>query len=96
MHGQLQIKMDEEIKRKNILDLHFQKYLILVSTSAILIFTYLIGVGIAIITKQIKLNDLIVMAILFIFSVAFIGGFSIIFLKSIYHLKNIPNILKDL
>ena len=46
--------MDEEIKKKNILDLQFQKNLIIASTTVIIMFTYLIGVGIALITKQIE------------------------------------------
>lgn len=38
---------------KNILDLRFQKYLVVASTAIIIFFTYLIGVTIAIIAKQI-------------------------------------------
>lgn len=37
---------------KNILDLEFQKYLMLTSTSIILAFTYIIGVCIAFISNQ--------------------------------------------
>ena len=60
--------MDEEIKKKNILDLQFQKYLTTASTSLIIVFTYFIGVGIAILTKQIKLDDFITMGVLFVMS----------------------------
>ena len=49
--------MDEEIKKKNVLDLQFQKYLVIASTSVIIAFTYAIGVGIAVFTKQIILDD---------------------------------------
>ena len=39
--------MNDEIKKKNILDLQFQKYLVVASTSVIVAFTYIIGMGIA-------------------------------------------------
>lgn len=57
MHGLLATKMNDETKKKNILDLQFQKYLIVASTSVIIAFIYAIGVGIALFSKQIKLND---------------------------------------
>ncbi len=37
--------MEEDIKKKNVLDLHFQKYLSIATTSAIIAFTYFIGIG---------------------------------------------------
>jgi len=49
--------MNDETK-KNILDLQFQKYLIIASTSVIIFFTYIIGVGITVLTKQINLNSI--------------------------------------
>ncbi|MEK6855399.1 MAG: hypothetical protein AABX73_04210 [Nanoarchaeota archaeon] len=60
--------MDEENKKKNILDLQFQKYLIIASTSVILAFTYAIGVGIALFSKQIRLNNFNDMGALFVIS----------------------------
>ena len=52
--------MDDETKKKNVLDLQFQKYLTIASVSIIIAFTYFIGVGIATITNQIKLDDFII------------------------------------
>ena len=88
--------MDDEVKRKNVLDLQFQKYLIISSTSIIIMFTYIVGVGIAILTKQIKLNDFIVMGILFVISAVVFGFGSILFFKALFHLKNIPEVLKEI
>jgi len=51
------IKMDKTLLRKNILDTEFQKYLIIASTSAIMGFTYFIGLTIATLSKQIDLNN---------------------------------------
>ncbi len=113
--------------RKNILDLHFQKYLIIASTSAIVAFTYIIGVGIAFIkksffspcpeghglcetsgcsrlhscssnldiTKQITI-DLFSLSILIIFSVIVFGICSILFFYSLFHIKSILGVLKNL
>ncbi len=61
--------MNDETKRKNILDLQFQKYLVVASTSVIIAFTYIIGVGIAIFSKQIRLDDFSSMAALLVISV---------------------------
>ena len=46
------IKLSEKVK-KNLLDLSYNKYLQYYNTSIIIIFTYLIGVGIAFLTKAI-------------------------------------------
>ncbi len=86
--------MDEETKKKNILDLQFQKNLIIASTSAVIAFTYLIGVGIALLTKQIKLDDFTNMGALFVLSAGILGSCSILFFNAIFHLKNIPRVLR--
>ncbi len=82
--------------KKNILDLHFQKYLIVSSTSIIIVFTYLIGVYIAIITKQVNLNDIFPILILITISIAVIGTCSVFFFKSQFHIKRILELIKDL
>ena len=51
--------MDEKVKIKNVLDLHFQKHLTIASTSVIIAFTYLIGISISFLTKQIKFDNMI-------------------------------------
>ena len=88
--------MDEKTKKKNILDLQFQKYLIISSTSVVIAFTYAIGVGIALLTKQIKLNDFISMGALFVISAGVLGTWFIFFYNAIFHLKNILKLLKEL
>lgn len=96
MLGYLVIKMNEVTKRKNILDLQFQKYLIIASTSIVIAFTYAIGAGIALFTKQIKLDDFIMMGALFVISAGIFGSCSIVFFNAIFHLKNILIVLKEL
>ena len=88
--------MDEKTKKKNILDLQFQKYLIIASTSVVIAFTYAIGVGVALFAKQIKLDDFISMGALFVISAGILGSCSILFFNAIFHLKNIPQVLKEL
>ena len=88
--------MDDKTKKKNILDLQFQKYLIVASTSVIIAFTYAIGVTIAIFSKQISLDDFKSMGAIFVISVGVLGVCSIIFFNSVFHLKNIPLVLKNL
>ena len=87
--------MNKENIKKNILDLQFQKNLIIASTSVIIAFTYGIGVGIVIITQQIRFNDFVIMAIFFIISAAVLGTCMAFLLNSIFHIKNIPRILKE-
>lgn len=88
--------MNDETKKKNILDLQFQKYLVAASTSVIIAFTYVIGVSIAIFSKQIRLDDFNSMGAVFVISVGVLGICSIIFFNSIFHLKNIPLVVKSL
>jgi len=88
--------MNEEIKKKNVLDLQFQKYLIIASTSVIVAFTYIIGVVIAIFSNQIKLNDFVSMSAVFIISVGVLGVCFVFLFNAIFHLKRIPNVLKNI
>ena len=88
--------MDEQLKRKNVLDLQFQKYLIIASTSIIIAFTYFIGVGIAILTKQINLSDFISVWVLIIISLGVLGICSALFLNAVFHIRNIPKVMKEI
>jgi len=88
--------MDEEIKKKNVLDLQFQKYLTTASTSVIIAFTYLVGVGIALLTKQINLNDFLIVGVLIVVSMGILGICSTLFFNAIFHLKNIPEVIKEI
>jgi len=87
--------MNERTK-KNILDLQFQKYLVIASTSVIIAFTYIVGISIALFSEQIQLNDFIRMIALFAISAGILGYCSILFYNSAFHLKNILKLLKDL
>ena len=87
--------MEEATKKKNILDLQFQKYLNISSTSIIIAFTYLIGVGIAFLTEKITFNRTSISALIII-SISLLGACAIFFFNSLYHLKNIPKVVKDL
>jgi len=87
--------MNTEIK-KNILDLQFQKYLVIASTSVIISFTYFVGIIIAILTKQIILNDFIRMGAVFVISVGIISICLIFFLNSIFHIRKILKCIKKL
>jgi len=90
------IKMEEELKKKNVLDLQFQKYLTIASTSVIIAFTYFIGISIAIFAKQIKLNDFVVIVALFAVSAAVLGVCARLFFNATFHLRNIPAVVKSL
>jgi len=59
--------------RKNLLDLEYQKYLQFYTTSIIILFTYIIGIGIALLTNQININDYNQLAVLIIMSSTIVG-----------------------
>ncbi|MBI2632230.1 hypothetical protein HYW75_04455 [Candidatus Pacearchaeota archaeon] len=88
--------MNEETRKKNILDLQFQKYLIVSSTSSVIAFAYFIGVGIAVAAKQILLNDFVDMTFIFIISSGILGVCSFIFFNALFHINNILGIIKKL
>lgn len=88
--------MDEEIKKKNVLDLQFQKYLTTASTSIIIAFTYLVGVGIALLTKQINLGDFLIVGVLIVISMGILGICSALFFNAVFHIKNIPEVVKEI
>ena len=87
--------MNEKIK-KNILDLTFQKYLVIASTSIVLIFTYFIALSIAFITRQIELTSFSIMFRIFILSSAVLSSFLFMFFKSTKNLKKIIETIKIL
>ena len=88
--------MNEDLKRKNILDLQFQKYLTIASTSIIISFTYFVGVGIAILTKQVNLSDFISVGVLIVISLGILGICSSLFFNAVFHLRNIPKVVKEI
>ena len=88
--------MNEDLKRKNILDLQFQKYLTIASTSIIIAFTYFVGVGIAILTKQVNLSDFISVGVLMVISLGILGICSSLFFNAVFNLRNIPTVVKEI
>lgn len=56
MEEHLKIKMNNEEREKNILDLRYQKHLQYFAITIIILCTYVIGVIIAIVTKQISFD----------------------------------------
>ena len=85
--------MDYGNKRKNVLDLYYQKYLILASTSIILAFSYFIGVGLAVVTNQIDLNNYLI--VIYVIVISFIvWGFCFVCLYyALNHLRRIPKVI---
>ncbi len=88
-------KLPSNIK-KNLLDLNYNKYLQYFNTSIIILFTYIIGVFIAFITKQIDYknpNQLVLVAFI---SMVIISMIITLMLKFRKHLAEIPKELKKL
>jgi len=82
--------------RKNVLDLNYSKYLQYFNTCVIIIFTYLVGLTLAIMTAQIDLrNSLQVFVTAFVSVVFFVVvlGFLIQFHQ---HLRKIPVLIRKL
>lgn len=82
--------MRNEIQ-KNILDLHFQKNLVIASTAVLIAVTYTIAVGVAFITRQIKTDDFVSLSILFMTSVITLGLCSLFFFKALFHVGEPPH-----
>ena len=87
--------MDKLVK-KNILDLEFQKYLVTASTAVVVGVTYLIGIAISFVTKQIKLNDLISMLVIVILSSIILSICVSFFQRAIRNMKNIVETIKEM
>ena len=93
------IKLEKNISdkiKKNLLDLHYTKYLQYFNTSIIVIFTYLIGLGIALLTKQIDYKNPAQLLLAAVITIMFLGAISILLIKFKGHLKNIPQEIKKL
>ncbi|HLC85690.1 MAG TPA: hypothetical protein VJG30_00165 [Candidatus Nanoarchaeia archaeon] len=87
--------MDDYVK-KNILDLNFQKHLIIASTSILISFTYFIGVVIAFMSRQIKLDNLLHIFLIVILSSIILCITIGFFFKSYNHIRKIPQVIKEL
>ncbi|MEA3515269.1 MAG: hypothetical protein U9R34_07350 [Nanoarchaeota archaeon] len=87
--------LSDKIK-KNLLDLQYNKYLQYYNTSIIILFTYIIGVAIAFITKQINYKSMNEVGLAGIISIAVISIIVIFMLRMRDHIQNIPNKIKKL
>jgi len=82
--------------KKNLLDLHYQKYLQYKIVSVIFMFTFFIAVVIGFLTKQLSMTNKIDLLLVGIFTVVVIGIGSIFLKRFNYHLKRIPIEIKKL
>lgn len=82
--------------QKNILDLHFYKYLQYKNTVIIMFFTYLIATLIPFLTGQLKFSSFRDVFLLILFSFVFFTIFILFFNKFDFHMKNILDNLKKL
>jgi len=53
----IEVESISDSVKKNVLDLQYNKYLQYYNTSIIILFTYVIGAGIALLTEQLNLTD---------------------------------------
>lgn len=88
-------ELSEKVK-KNLLDIQYNKYVQYFNTSVIIAFSYIIGVGITFITKQIDYKNSIQLTTLIIISVIFLGINTSLLLKFKLHQSNILEEIKKL
>jgi len=88
-------KLNDKIK-KNLLDLHYNKYLLYYTTTIIILFTYFIGVAIAFITKQIDYKNTPQVMLVSFISIIILSILTILMINFRSHLKNIPEEVKKL
>lgn len=93
--GNPENKLSDRLK-KNILDLTYNKYLQYQTTSIIISFTYLVGVAVAFLTKQLSLTDYSQMILLLSFSIIVLTPAVYFILSARKHLKNIIEEIKKL
>ncbi|MFH0978689.1 MAG: hypothetical protein V1837_05285 [Candidatus Woesearchaeota archaeon] len=82
--------------KKNLLDLHYNKYLQFYTTSIIILFTYAIGVGIAFITKQVNYQNLSQILLVGSISVVVISTIVLLMKKQKVHMANILREIREL
>ena len=86
----------EKSLRKNILNLQFQKYLAIATTSIVIALTYSLGVGIAYLSKDIGTERTEIAIILTTLSTIVFAGSAFFFFNALFHLKEIPERIKEL
>jgi len=82
--------------KKNILDLTYNKYLEYQTTSIIICFSYLVGIAVAFLTKQLNLADYSQMILLWSFSIIVLIPAIYFILSARKHLRNIILEIKKL
>jgi len=82
--------------KKNLLDLHYNKYLQYHTATIIILFTYFIGVAVAFITKQIDYKNASQVMLVSLISIIILSTLAILMLNFKGHLKNILEEVKRL
>ena len=85
-----------ESVKKNLLDLHFSKYLLYQTTVIVIIFTYIVGLSLAFIGKQIKANDLSQVIAVVVVSIVLLSPLIILLLNYRTHMRNILEEIRKL
>lgn|SRR3989338_5405591 len=88
-------QLSDNIER-TLLELHFNKHLQYQTNSLIAIFTFIIGIIIALATKEIKFSDYFQMAVVGFFAIIILTPSAYYFINSKKHLKRIPEEMKKL
>jgi len=88
-------KLSDKLK-KNLLDMNYNKYLYYFNTSVILLFTYVIGILIGFITKQINYRSLNQMMAVAVVSILVVGVIILLLLNFLDHLRKIVIEMKKL
>ena len=87
------MKQISENVKKNVLDLHYSRYLQYYTTTIIILFTYFVGLGIALLTKQIQLIDIVQ---LFLVGVVSLVVVSIAVLSLLHWKAGMQDILEEI
>ncbi len=82
--------------KKNLLDLQYNRYLQSYNTSIIVLFTFLIGIGIAFITKQIDYTSFNQMLAVATITIAVVAVIVLLMLQFKGHMSNILQEIKKL
>lgn len=88
--------MNQREIKKNILDLHYNKYLQWHNTTIVIAITYGVGITLGFITGQINLHSKIQILSVVASSMAVTASMMFLVKKFRYHLKKIPQEIKKL
>ena len=88
--------MTQKKLEKNILDLNYTKNLQYYNTSILILFTYFIGVSIALLTEQINYNNITHLSLIAVISLAIVAFIILLMLKFKNNMINIIQEIKKL